>query len=49
MLKGEALGINKVVAEELAEFKECLQQCDDNDYFEKGIEFMIEGEENSRL
>jgi len=40
--EGEALGINKVVAEELAEFKECLQQCDDNDYFEKGIEFMIE-------
>jgi len=40
--EGEALGINKVVSEDLADFKECLQNCNDDDYFEKGIEFMIE-------
>lgn len=35
---GEAVGINKVCAAELATLRSHLEKCDDNDYFEKGIE-----------
>jgi len=39
---GEALGINKINAEDLALFVEKLEMCNDDDYFEKGIEEAIE-------
>jgi choline kinase len=40
--KGEAIGINKVLKKDLQTFRECLDKCDDNDYFERGIEYMVE-------
>lgn len=40
--KGEAVGINKILKKDLAQFKACLAQCEDMDYFEKGLEFLIE-------
>lgn len=39
--KGEAVGINKVSAEDLPLLLDELEQCGDNDYFEKGIEKAI--------
>lgn len=39
--KGEALGINMISKDYLETFKECLKKCNDNDYFEKGIEIAI--------
>ncbi len=39
---GESVGINKVVAEDIPLFIEMLDRCDDNDYFERGIELAIE-------
>lgn len=48
--EGEALGINLVRRESLAKFKKALGDCDDMDYFERGLEFMIEaGEKISPL
>lgn len=38
---GEAVGINKISRESINEFKSHLDMCDDNDYFEKGIETFI--------
>ncbi len=39
--EGEAVGVNKICADDLKIFIESLEQCDDNDYFEKGIEIAI--------
>jgi len=39
---GEAVGINRVCKEDLDEFKQALASVDDQDYFEKGIEIMID-------
>jgi len=39
--KGEALGINIISKKYLEIFKECLRECNNDDYFEKGIEFAI--------
>ena len=39
---GEAVGINFISSEDLEVFKVSLEKCDDNDYFERGIEYMIE-------
>jgi len=36
---GEAIGINLIRARDLALFKRCLRRCDDNDYFERAMEF----------
>jgi len=38
---GEAVGVNKVVQHEIALFIDKLAQCDDDDYFERGLEFAI--------
>ena len=38
---GEAVGINKIAKIHLAEFKVHLAKCNDNDYFERGIELYI--------
>lgn len=39
---GEALGINLIKAEHLAAFKEKLSAVDDQDYFERGMELLID-------
>lgn len=39
---GEAIGINFIGKEELDNFKNMLKKCDDNDYFERGIEYLID-------
>ncbi|MBT8384295.1 MAG: phosphocholine cytidylyltransferase family protein [Bacteroidia bacterium] len=38
---GEAVGINFIAAKDMAVFIEYLEQCGDNDYFEKGLELAI--------
>ncbi|EFI32833.1 4-diphosphocytidyl-2C-methyl-D-erythritol synthase [Desulfonatronospira thiodismutans ASO3-1] len=38
---GEAVGINKVLQKDLAEFRQALKICHNNDYFEKGMEIAI--------
>jgi L-glutamine-phosphate cytidylyltransferase len=38
---GEALGINYIISNDLNTFKKHLENVDDQDYFEKGIENMI--------
>ena len=38
---GEAVGINKIIGTHLSEFKNYLNECEDNDYFERGIELYI--------
>lgn len=38
---GEAVGINLIRASDIELLKECLGQCNNNDYFEKGIELAI--------
>lgn len=40
--EGEALGINFFQAEDLPKLKEGLEKCEDQDYFEKGIEYAIQ-------
>jgi len=40
---GEAVGINYIKSEDLTLFKKCLAACEDNDYFERGVEVAIEG------
>lgn len=40
--EGEAVGINRVCREDLPAFVQALRECDDQDYFEKGIEMLIE-------
>lgn len=39
---GEAVGINFVGNEHLESFKDALSKCDDNDYFERGLEYIID-------
>jgi len=39
---GEAVGINKIAKENLELFKESLQYCEAQDYFERGLEFSID-------
>ena len=39
---GEAVGINKIAQNHLELFKESLQNCEPQDYFERGLEFSIE-------
>ncbi|MFH1727514.1 MAG: phosphocholine cytidylyltransferase family protein [Pseudomonadota bacterium] len=39
--EGEAVGINKISKNDFNNFYENLTKCDDNDYFEKAIEFSI--------
>ena len=39
---GEAVGINFVAKNDIPNFIKRLEECDDNDYFERGIEIAIE-------
>jgi len=39
---GESVGVNKIVSADIPLFLEMLKRCDDNDYFERGIEFAIQ-------
>ncbi|WP_432738059.1 NTP transferase domain-containing protein [Maridesulfovibrio sp. FT414] len=40
--EGEAVGINFVAKKDLPAFTEALRRCADQDYFEKGLEFIIQ-------
>lgn len=39
---GEAVGINFIAATDINSFIDRLEECDDNDYFERGLEMSIE-------
>lgn len=39
---GEAVGINKILKDDLGMLIRFLEDCDDNDYFERGIELAID-------
>lgn len=39
--QGEAVGINKISCNDIESFRRALEKCEDQDYFERGIEFMI--------
>lgn len=39
---GEAVGINFISAKDINQFIKRLEECDDNDYFERGLELAIE-------
>ena len=39
---GEAVGINKIMASDLSLFKVNLEKCNNQDYFEKALEFSIQ-------
>ncbi len=39
---GEAVGINFISSQDLELFKGSLADCEDNDYFERGLEFIID-------
>jgi choline kinase len=39
---GEAVGINYIAKNDIAFFIKRLEECDDNDYFERGLEIAIE-------
>ena len=39
---GEAVGINFIAANDIKQFIKRLEECDDNDYFERGLELSIE-------
>lgn len=41
---GEAVGINFIAAKDIAIFINYLEQCDNNDYFERGLELAIANE-----
>jgi L-glutamine-phosphate cytidylyltransferase len=38
---GESVGVNKIIKSDIPLMIDMLEQCDDNDYFERGIEFAI--------
>jgi L-glutamine-phosphate cytidylyltransferase len=38
---GEAVGINFIKKEDIKQFISCLKDCENSDYFERGIEFAI--------
>lgn len=40
--KGESLGLNFILKKDIPLFKECLEECNASDYFEKGIELAIQ-------
>lgn len=40
--EGEAVGINIIKQKDLSAYKEALRRCEDQDYFEKGLEFIID-------
>ena len=40
---GEAVGINKIILSDLHQFKANLEKCHNQDYFEKALEFSIQG------
>ena len=39
---GEAVGINKIISSDLSLFKENLEKCNNQDYFEKALELSIQ-------
>lgn len=39
---GEAVGINYIAKKDITSFIQRLEECDDNDYFERGLELAIE-------
>ncbi|HEX8270168.1 MAG TPA: phosphocholine cytidylyltransferase family protein [Flavobacterium sp.] len=39
---GEAVGINYIAAKDIENFIKRLEECDENDYFERGLELAIE-------
>ncbi|MBJ6369735.1 phosphocholine cytidylyltransferase family protein [Snuella sedimenti] len=39
---GEAVGINFISSDDILKFIDRLEECDDNDYFERGLELAIE-------
>lgn len=39
---GEAVGINFISSQDILHFIDRLEECDDNDYFERGLELAIE-------
>ena len=39
--EGEAVGVNKILKGDFGIFLKCLQECNENDYFEMGIEIAI--------
>jgi choline kinase len=39
--EGEAVGVNKISKTDFGKLVRFLEKCDDNDYFEKGIEYAI--------
>jgi choline kinase len=39
---GEAVGINFIASNDILKFIERLEECEDNDYFERGLELAIE-------
>ena len=39
---GEAVGINFIAATDIKQLISRLEECDDNDYFERGLEIAIE-------
>ena len=39
---GEAVGINLILKENINVLRQSLSECEDNDYFERGIEYCIE-------
>ena len=41
---GEAVGINFISAKDIQSFIDHLETCDDNDYFERGLELAIEND-----
>ena len=41
MPEGEAVGVNKVGRLDLKAFTKSLDECEDNDYFEKGLELLV--------
>jgi choline kinase len=40
--EGEALGVNKITADHLEAFVGALEECGEGDYFERGIELLME-------
>jgi len=40
---GEALGINLIRREALTDLKKALEECGKNDYFERGVQILIDG------
>ena len=42
---GEAVGINFINSSDIKSFIDRLEECDDNDYFERGLEIAIEKDE----